>query len=84
MQPISQFSRSVSVLLAHRDTGIRRLAELEAKVRGGARMAFASTGNATIGPMLIGMEKPVQIATMASTASELVTLAVLAAGGVAR
>jgi len=30
------------------------------------------------------MEKPVQIATMAATASELVTLAVLAAGGVAR
>ena len=41
-------------------------------------------GDAVIGPMLIGMEKPVQIATMASTASELVTLAVLAAGGVAR
>ena len=33
--------------------------------------------------VLIGMEKPVQVATMASTASELVTLAVLAAGGVA-
>ena len=41
-------------------------------------------GDAVIGPMLIGMEKPVQIATMSSTASELVTLAVLAAGGVAR
>ncbi len=41
-------------------------------------------GDSVIGPMLIGMEKPVQIATMASTASELVTLAVLAAGGVAR
>lgn len=52
LRPISQFSRSVSVLLAHRDTGIRRLAELEAKVRGGARMAFASTGNATIGHMV--------------------------------
>ncbi len=41
-------------------------------------------GDSVIGPMLIGMEKPVQVATMASTASELVTLAVLAAGGVAR
>ncbi len=38
-------------------------------------------GDAVIGPMLIGMEKPVQIAPMTSTANELVTLAVLAAGG---
>jgi malate dehydrogenase (oxaloacetate-decarboxylating)(NADP+) len=41
-------------------------------------------GDATIGPMLIGMEKPVQIAPMTATASELVTLAVLAAGEIAR
>jgi malate dehydrogenase (oxaloacetate-decarboxylating)(NADP+) len=41
-------------------------------------------GDSIIGPMLVGMAKPVQIATMASTASELVTLAVLAAGGIAR
>ncbi|MCW6532377.1 MULTISPECIES: NADP-dependent malic enzyme [Sphingomonas] len=41
-------------------------------------------GDSMIGPMLIGMEKPVQIAPMTSTASELVTLAVLAAGGIAR
>jgi malate dehydrogenase (oxaloacetate-decarboxylating)(NADP+) len=40
-------------------------------------------GDSVIGPMLIGMEKPVQIATMASNASELVTLAVLAASGIA-
>ena len=40
-------------------------------------------GDSVIGPMLIGMEKSVQIATMSSNASELVTLAVLAAGGVA-
>uniref|UniRef100_UPI002117DCFE phosphate acyltransferase n=1 Tax=Sphingopyxis sp. KK2 TaxID=1855727 RepID=UPI002117DCFE len=39
-------------------------------------------GSAVIGPMLVGMEKPVQVATMASTASDLVTLAVLAAGGI--
>ncbi|TCP35030.1 NADP-dependent malic enzyme [Sphingomonas sp. BK235] len=41
-------------------------------------------GDDMIGPMLVGMEKPVQIAPMTSTASELVTLAVLAAGGIAR
>ncbi|OJY70031.1 MAG: NADP-dependent malic enzyme [Sphingobium sp. 66-54] len=41
-------------------------------------------GESVIGPMLIGMGRPVQVATMASTASELVTLAVLAAGGIAR
>jgi malate dehydrogenase (oxaloacetate-decarboxylating)(NADP+) len=41
-------------------------------------------GDSVIGPMLVGLEKPVQIAPMTSTASELVTLAVLAAGGIAR
>ncbi|MHA6718127.1 NADP-dependent malic enzyme [Sphingomonas sp. RS6] len=41
-------------------------------------------GDSTIGPMLIGMEKPVQIAPMTASASELVTLAVLAAGDIAR
>jgi malate dehydrogenase (oxaloacetate-decarboxylating)(NADP+) len=41
-------------------------------------------GDTVIGPMLVGMEKSVQIATMASNASELVTLAVLAAGEIAR
>ncbi|MDQ2891858.1 MAG: NADP-dependent malic enzyme [Pseudomonadota bacterium] len=41
-------------------------------------------GDDMIGPMLIGMEKPVQIAPMTSTAGDLVTLAVLAAGGIAR
>jgi malate dehydrogenase (oxaloacetate-decarboxylating)(NADP+) len=40
-------------------------------------------GDSVIGPMLIGMEKPVQVSTMAATASELVTLAVLAASGIA-
>ena len=39
-------------------------------------------GDSVVGPMLVGMEKPVQIATMSSNASELVTLAVLAAGGI--
>jgi malate dehydrogenase (oxaloacetate-decarboxylating)(NADP+) len=41
-------------------------------------------GDHVIGPMLVGMANPVQIATMSATASELVTLAVLAAGGIAR
>ncbi len=40
-------------------------------------------GDSVIGPMLVGMQKPVQIATMSATASELVTLAVLAAAGIA-
>ena len=39
-------------------------------------------GDSVIGPMLVGLEKPVQIATMSATASELVTLAVLAASGI--
>ena len=39
-------------------------------------------GNATIGPMLIGMEKPVQIAPMTSIAPDVLQLAVLAAAGV--
>ncbi|MFM5907150.1 MAG: NADP-dependent malic enzyme [Novosphingobium sp.] len=39
-------------------------------------------GGATIGPMLVGMEKPVQIAPMTAIAPDILTLAVLAAGGV--
>ena len=39
-------------------------------------------GNATIGPMLIGMEKPVQIAPMTAIAPDILTLAVLAAAGI--
>jgi malate dehydrogenase (oxaloacetate-decarboxylating)(NADP+) len=41
-------------------------------------------GDAVIGPMLVGMEKQVQIASMSASASDLVTLAVLAAGRVVR
>jgi malate dehydrogenase (oxaloacetate-decarboxylating)(NADP+) len=41
-------------------------------------------GDAVIGPVLVGMSKPVQVAAMTATASDLVTLAVLAAGGIAR
>jgi malate dehydrogenase (oxaloacetate-decarboxylating)(NADP+) len=39
-------------------------------------------GNATIGPMLIGMERPVQVAPMTASAPDVLTLAVLAAAGV--
>ena len=48
-----------------------------------AKLLRELAGNATIGPMLIGMEKPVQIAAMTSNASDVLTLAVLAAAGVA-
>ncbi|APG61736.1 NADP-dependent malic enzyme [Sphingorhabdus lutea] len=41
-------------------------------------------GDKTIGPILVGVEKPVQVATMASTASELVTLAVMAAADITK
>lgn len=39
-------------------------------------------GATTIGPMLIGMEKPVQIAPMTAIAPDVLTLAVLASAGV--
>ncbi len=41
-------------------------------------------GDAVIGPMLVGMKQQVQIAAMSATASDLVTLAVLAAGRIVR
>jgi malate dehydrogenase (oxaloacetate-decarboxylating)(NADP+) len=41
-------------------------------------------GDAVIGPMLVGMDKPVQVAPMAASTSDIVTLAVLAAAGIAR
>ncbi|HUD30675.1 MAG TPA: NADP-dependent malic enzyme [Novosphingobium sp.] len=40
-------------------------------------------GTTSIGPMLLGMEKPVQIAPMTAIAPDVLTLAVLAAAGVA-
>ncbi|HEU4819800.1 MAG TPA: phosphate acyltransferase, partial [Qipengyuania sp.] len=47
-----------------------------------AKLLRELAGNATIGPMLIGMEKPVQIAPMTAIAPDLLTLAVLASAGV--
>ncbi|MEY4159797.1 MAG: hypothetical protein RLZZ136_418, partial [Pseudomonadota bacterium] len=48
-----------------------------------AKLLRELAGNATIGPMLVGMEKPVQIAPMTALAPDILTLAVLAAGGIA-
>ncbi|MBU6395808.1 MAG: NADP-dependent malic enzyme [Sphingomonadales bacterium] len=48
-----------------------------------AKLLRELAGNAVIGPMLIGMEKPVQIAAMTSIAPDILTLAVLAAAGIA-
>ncbi|HEX5184016.1 MAG TPA: NADP-dependent malic enzyme [Allosphingosinicella sp.] len=47
-----------------------------------AKLLRERGGGAMIGPILVGMEQPVQIATMTASASDLVTLAVLAAGGI--
>ncbi|MXO75641.1 NADP-dependent malic enzyme [Altererythrobacter aerius] len=47
-----------------------------------AKLLRELAGATTIGPMLVGMEKPVQIVPMTAIAPELLTLAVLAAGGV--
>ena len=47
-----------------------------------AKLLRELAGNATVGPMLIGMEKPVQIAPMTAIAPDVLTLAVLAAAGV--
>jgi malate dehydrogenase (oxaloacetate-decarboxylating)(NADP+) len=48
-----------------------------------AKLLRELAGNATIGPMLIGMEKPVQVIPMTAIAPDILTLAVLAASGVA-
>jgi len=48
-----------------------------------AKLLRELAGNATIGPMLVGMEKPVQIAPMTAIAPDVLTLAVLAAAGIA-
>ncbi|MES2303244.1 MAG: NADP-dependent malic enzyme [Pseudomonadota bacterium] len=47
-----------------------------------AKLLRELAGNAVIGPMLLGMEKPVQIAAMTSIAPDILTLAVLAAAGI--
>ena len=52
LQPITQFSRSVTVLFAHRKLGVESLGDLEARVRAGDSLAYGSTGNGTIGHMV--------------------------------
>jgi malate dehydrogenase (oxaloacetate-decarboxylating)(NADP+) len=47
-----------------------------------AKLLRELAGASTIGPMMIGMEKPVQIAPMTALAPDVLTLAVLAAAGV--
>jgi malate dehydrogenase (oxaloacetate-decarboxylating)(NADP+) len=47
-----------------------------------AKLLRELAGNTTVGPMLIGMEKPVQIAPMTAIAPDVLTLAVLAAAGI--
>jgi malate dehydrogenase (oxaloacetate-decarboxylating)(NADP+) len=49
-----------------------------------AKLLKELAGDSVIGPMLVGMAQPVQIASMTATASDLVTLAVLAAGQIVR
>jgi malate dehydrogenase (oxaloacetate-decarboxylating)(NADP+) len=46
-----------------------------------AKLMRAIGGESVLGPYLLGMALPVQIAPMTASSSDLVTLAVLAAGG---
>jgi malate dehydrogenase (oxaloacetate-decarboxylating)(NADP+) len=46
-----------------------------------AKLIKALGGEVALGPYLMGMSLPVQIAPMTATSSDLVTLAVLASGG---
>ncbi len=48
-----------------------------------AKLLRELAGSTTIGPMLIGMEKPVQVIPMTAIAPDVLTLAVLAAAGIA-
>ena len=72
LYPFSRLSAPANVLVMPG----RQSANLSAK------LLRELAGNAVIGPMLIGMEKPVQIAPMTASAPDLLTLAVLASAGV--
>ena len=52
LQPITQFSRTSPALFAHRELGVTTLAALRARLQGGAALAWASPGNATIGHLV--------------------------------
>lgn len=72
MYPFSRLSGPANVLIM---PGLQS-ANLSAKL-------LRELGDGTmIGPMLIGMDKPVQVAPMTATAPDVLTLAVLAAAGV--
>jgi len=45
-----------------------------------SKLLRALGGESVLGPFVLGLEQPVQIAPMTASASDLVTLAVLAAG----
>jgi malate dehydrogenase (oxaloacetate-decarboxylating)(NADP+) len=47
-----------------------------------AKLLRELAGETTLGPMMVGMEKPVQIAPMTALAPDVLTLAVLAAAGI--
>ena len=47
-----------------------------------AKLLKELAGGSVIGPLLVNMSRPIQIAPMTSTASDLVTMAVLASTGV--
>ena len=47
-----------------------------------AKLLRELAGETTIGPMMIGMEKPVQVAPMTASTPDILTLSVLAAAGV--
>jgi malate dehydrogenase (oxaloacetate-decarboxylating)(NADP+) len=49
-----------------------------------AKLLAELGGDSVIGPVLVGMAQPVQIASMTASASDLLTLAVLGAGGIVR
>ena len=65
--PFARLSRPANILIMPGLQSAHISAKLQRELGGGH----------VIGPLLIGMEKPVQIAAMTATASELVTLAVL-------
>ena len=73
LYPFSRLSQPANVLIM---PGLQS-ANLSAK------LLRELAGNATIGPIMVGMEKPVQIAPMTAIAPDVLTLAVLAAAGVA-
>ena len=76
--------RAMLILAAHGDRPPMRTAEIARAANISAKLLRELGGDAVIGPMLVGMKQPVQIAAMSASASDLVTLAVLGAGRIVR